>query len=246
LGTWNDSWQLVKWIFDEPLGIIGFGFLLLALFRNWPVTVSCAAAAVISVALPHRQELHYWSGALPYVALLAGIGLERFSGRLQPIGLLVALLIFPISYFDLAGIFRTANASTIWQQSLDTARKIDELAPPNATVLVWGPIGSDAIVYASHREPASKYWVLWTMQPPADKLLPISVSQIQNEYLSHPPWFIAENRKFLDRIKSSSDPNADFGPTINLGKMLLDHYHYENVGIAGDYVVARLLDGGKQ
>jgi hypothetical protein len=244
LGTWQDSWALVKWIFDQPMGILGGGFLLLALFRNWPVALACAAATVISVAIPHRQEFHYWSGGLPYLALLAGIGLEKFAGRLQTISLSAALLIFPVCSFDLIGMYKTADASTRWQQALDTARKIDEFALPHSSVLVWGPIGSDAIVYASQREPVNKHWVLWTMEPPADKLLPVSVNYIQNEYLANPPKFIAEYRPFLEKIKSSKDPNADFGPTINLGKMLLDHYHYTEVGNAGDYVVAVLSDGG--
>jgi hypothetical protein len=250
LGTWMDSWHLIGSIFFRPIGWLGAAAVILVLsnFKHWtrnvPLVLSVIISGLLSVALPHREYPHYWMGFIPNLALIAGVGLYPFHTRPRSIGLVASVAIVCLTAPGIIRWYGVSTGQDGWTSCNQVALEADKLAPVNSTLLVWGPILSEPVVFASRQPTANPNWILWMMEPPTDKLLPLSVSELYDQYLQNPPKEIVAYSKWMSMLTRGENEKPEIAAEFKLGRLLLDKYEYRFTERVNDYAIGLLVEPG--
>jgi hypothetical protein len=251
LGTWTDTWNLLLEVFTTPLGWIGGAVILLAIAkaRAWisatPLLMSAIAAGLLAVAMPHRNYSHYWMGVIPYLAMVIGIELFELRAKRRSVGLAASAFILCLTIVNIGVMYSWTTDHRDWDSRREIAEKADKIAPPNSTLLVWGPMGSEAIVFASEQPEANPNWILWMMEPPRDKLLPISVDELDDEYLENPPKEVAAYSDWIAALKDGAKNDPEHEPEMKLGKLLFKKYEYRFEKPLNNYSIGVLVGPAK-
>jgi hypothetical protein len=127
-------------------------------------------------------------------------------------------------------------------QMAEVAKLTDRIAPPSATLFVWGRLGSEPIVFASKLPRANKFWILWMMDKESAPLLPISVDQIRSQYLANPPTVMVMDQVYLDHSRRGI-PTQTFRAGWELGNELLMKYRYVIKASLNGFDIAVLENG---
>jgi hypothetical protein len=178
LGGWADVWKLISVNSNGVLAIAAVGCVSLGLFSQYrSLAITAIVAACMTIVIPRREFSHYFVGAFPYMALLLGVGLERYSNRKLFCWACPAIMAC-VLFLPIKETLALAYSQPREIEMADLAHSVDKLAPASSTMLVWGGSGSEPIVFASEHPTASKYWILWMMDIPNAPLLPITPKEI--------------------------------------------------------------------
>jgi hypothetical protein len=225
-GSWHRAWRLFADNAFKPLTMFVVIFLGYAIFSRYKaVVISAVIAGVLTCAIPRHDFSHYLAGLFPYMALSIGIGFDRNSTFDQIFAWACVAFTVCVCVPLAKENIKTARLSSSAIDMADIAPAIDRVAPPSASLFVWGPMGSEAIMFASRLPAANKFWILWMFNHYASGSRPVSVSEITSEYLANPPTVMAmdQNYRKADESPSSAD---DFRVGWELGKALLSKYKY--------------------
>jgi hypothetical protein len=243
LGSLHESWTLLSENILKPVGLLAMVAIAFGLFSRYSA-LACATliAGLLTLISPRRPFDHYLVGFFPYAALLLGIGLERRALVWHFCGWLVFAFILCISYQPIQSTLRDANNFPQELQFAEIAHLADKIAPPAATLLVWGPPRCEAIVFASRLPTASKIWILWMMNKGNAPLLPMSVNQVIDGYLANPPTVIAMDHIYLEHARSGI-PVDSSRASWELGYAILMKHRYAIKGSLNGYDIAVLENG---
>jgi hypothetical protein len=227
LGSWHDAWRLLTENSTGPLATLAIIFVALALFSRYPaLAASAVIAGFLTIILPRRDFNHYLVGLFPYIALLIGIGLERHAKTSAIFCWSTSAFVIYAACNPILSTLHEAQNHPRELELVDVAELADRIAPPSATILVWGKLGSEPIVFASNLPRANKYWILWTMDKENAPLLPASPKYIFDQYLQNPPTVLVMDRDFLNHMNDGT-PVPYYDKSFELGKALLRKFHYE-------------------
>jgi hypothetical protein len=236
-GSVAQAVQLSTTFWTGPLApmLLIFGGLALSRANAWLV-VTTLVVGLGNCLVPMRIFEHYLGNCLPYIALVLGLALERlaaFDKRLtwSLVGALVVTLAPPIVLR-----MRMCSYSGTYPPFARVAEEVDRLAPPNATLLVCGPLPCEAIQFASRLPAANVHEWMFQLRPPFDKLLPKSWETIREEYLAKPPTVIVAHKDDLRRANAAATPN-ERGEDVRLVRELVARYGYRQAASVGDYVI---------
>jgi hypothetical protein len=241
LGSAHDVWRLFAEDFPSPLATLAIVFAALGIFSRYPaLAASAVVAGLLTIILPRRDFVHYLVGLFPFIALLIGIGLERHARTSAIFCWACCIFMVYVSYIPIRSTLHDAQLHPRELELAAVADHIDRVAPPSATLLVWGRLGAEPIDFASKLPLASKYWILWMFQKVNAPLLPIPVKDIVAQYLANPPTVIAEDRDFVLNMERGTDVPEYDKQGFELGKALLRKFHYEVEDSFGGYDIAVL------
>ena len=123
--------------FSPSALLVVFGLLALSP-RRWRLFAAIALiVAIVQCNLPGRNIFHYWTGTFSYGALLIGLGLVRSSSRSGLewiyVGIVIAVML-PQAIWFVWQISQSPSECVFDQIAAD----VDRLAPPDATLTVFG------------------------------------------------------------------------------------------------------------
>ncbi len=240
LGTWDEMGQLTRHFVGTPLALMLAIFLVLAAHGRY--RLFAAALAVVGVGgclLTFRNHPHYFANALPYAAILLGLGTQRLatfgSGMAWLATAAVMITVLPASYARM----QIVADEPMYLELAQVAAKADSLAPLEATLWVCGPLPSEAIQFAS-RLPVShmNHWIMF-MRTPWKALLPQPWEVIQQEFRAQPPGVLVVHEALLreartDESSHASDANPEY---LQLLRTLLKENRYQQVAEEKKYAI---------
>jgi hypothetical protein len=242
-GMWSESWKLFSENSTGTLAMFAGIFMGLALFsRHRTLVITSVIAAILTCALPRRDFIHYLVGLFPYVALMIGVGLERHTRNGPIFGWACAAFLVYVCLPLTQTVFDEARRAPKAIEMADVAHAVDRDNPDAKSLLVWGKLGSEPIVFASRIPPANQYWILWMLESNSAGFLPISVDQIFTQYLSNPPAVMAMDHDFLKHAQTGV-PVRNINRAFDLGKTLLLKYKYVVTETVNGFDIAVLRTG---
>jgi hypothetical protein len=175
--------------------------------------------------------------------MIVGLGLYQIQAKWRGVILVVSVVVFCISLPNIRTLYIRASENPDTIQRQEVANAADKAAPKNSTLLVWGPMGSEAIVYASRQPEASKYWILWEWAPPRDKLLPLPLSEIYDQYLQQPPTEIIAYSKWKDLLEGEPESKdiPEIAAQFKLARLLFERFEYRFDISANGFEIGRLV-----
>jgi hypothetical protein len=229
-----------------PHGQLGFAMIIAMALVLYPALrgpnrAYLATALVLGILIclmPKKPYMHYWGNLFPFLTL--GIGLSMQSAVMPSIrarrGICAAII--AVGLGQAAIQFHKLQDQPPYAAFKHAAELADQLAPPHATLLVVGAMGSQSINFASELPAANTYWVLFQLTPPWGDCLPVPPAKIIEQYLQHPPGVIVIEKDFLSIL---SDPNGSSYPD----RLVYQLYHdnsYETRGDTEGFII--LVRGG--
>jgi hypothetical protein len=247
IGTWSDSWHLIFGVFTTAHGLIGSAAAILVLgnvkrwFPNGPLVISAIVSGMLSVAIPHREYPHYWMGFIPNLALILGCALYPLHVKMRSIGLIASVAIISLTFPGIMAWYNWTTTQDGWNSMKRVAETADQLAPKNSTLLVWAPVLSESVVFASKQPPANRIWILWMLDPPISRLLPVPVDEIYDQYLTDPPTEIAASKKWMTALDRGISEPEKLKAEFNLGRLLFARYRYQLMANVEDFSIYSLV-----
>ena len=228
--------QLVQFFAGTTLPLIVALFGLLAAHgRYLPLTVAAIAVGVGGCLLTFHNHSHYLVNVLPYVALLIGLGTQRFAqfGAGLPWLSVAAMgiLLLPSA----VGRVRIVTAAPTHLPFVRIAAETDRLAPEDATLWVCGPLPSEAIQFASRLPAANALCWTFQMQSPWKDLLPKPWETIQAEYLDHPPDVLVVEEGIAQEALAGKPKSAP--EYLQLFRLLPAHHRYRSTASVEGYAI---------
>jgi hypothetical protein len=131
----------------------------------------------------------------------------------------------------LAGRLWTTSLQPSYHDYQLVAAAVDQVARPDSTLLVYGPMPAEAIIFTSKVPAANTYCFTFQFLPPYPQILPVPQDQIFLQYSAHPPDIIAIDRKYLADAQAPGSPNAP----QSLIRLLLGRFAYSTKAAAGNF-----------
>jgi hypothetical protein len=227
-GSVDDLFDLVDNVLQSHLPLVLFlsaGIALLGEYRR-PVIASLIVVTVMTI-LPMRSSGHYWVSWFPFVAIYIALALESpaisWMGA-RWAGTWAIILISAIGGIDhLRAVAQTPTYAALLRLDELTER----LAPPNATLLICGPMQAEPLVYISRLPAANTYSFVFQLLAPQGNILPKPANQIIDDYLQNPPGIMLVTGDYYaeagdDKVQTLSNP-------ARLVRLLENRYSYHRI-----------------
>jgi hypothetical protein len=236
-GSTSEVVDLAKHFLTSPLARFMLVFAVLAAdARHRLLVLAAVVVGLAGCALPMRNHPHYMANALPYVALLIGLGTRRISAAGRGLGwasvAVVAISLIPGAINRMYMTAAEPNHISLVQ----VAEAVDRLAPDGATLLVCGPLPSEAIQFASRLPAANRHCWTFQFQSPWKELLPKPWEEIRDEYLASPPAAIVIRGQGLREALAEPAP-VPMDEYLQLVRLLLQRHRYRIMGVAEGYTI---------
>jgi hypothetical protein len=200
---------------------------------NRRFVMACVAVGLILCNLPKRPYDHYLVNLFPFLALLAGLALQRSAmptaraRRASAIAILLVGMLY--TTIRLHEVQDRCNYSYIQQ----VARAADRVAPAGSTLAAFGPTPSEAITYLSSAPAANTYCWPYLLNPPWGNELPEPVGKIEGDYLRQPPGVIVVDKNYLRAALAPGDSSNQ----SKLLKRLFAANAYRQQSAVGDFLI---------
>jgi len=236
-GTWDEMWQLSRYFAGNPLALFLVIFTgLAAQGRLFWFSLALAIIGVGGCLLTFHNHPHYFANAVPYVAVLAGLGTQRLAqfgpGLPWLATAAVAISVLPTAY----GRMQIVADEPAYLELSAVAAEADSLAPQEATLWVCGPLPSEAIQFASRLPVAHmNHWVMF-MRSLWKELLPRPWEIIQQEFLEQPPGVLVVHESLLRQALAPAENGAE-PEYLQLLRALLARHRYARVADEKEYAI---------
>lgn len=210
------------------------GIALLLAFRapfRWLIVIAVCTALACCL-MPIRPFAHYWVSCFPYVALLIGLAVTQAARMAAVLKWACVAGLFLILIGGAVNAMHKASQPHMGDLLERTAHELDRQAPPDATLLVWGPFPSEGIQFASRLPPAHTVFTLFVLEPPICDIMPWRLAQLFEQYLANPPGVILVHYSYL-----ADPPPPDLANAHELFTQLTRRYVYRQTSTINNYLM---------
>ncbi|HEY4313787.1 MAG TPA: hypothetical protein VGN12_30380 [Pirellulales bacterium] len=237
LGSAAELLDLARYFAGTSLALFWVIFALLAAERRYlPLVAGSAFIGPVGCLLTFHDHPHYLVNALPYVALLIGLGTQRLA-KLGPGFPWFSVAAIGISLLpSVSGRLRIVAAEPTYLPFVQIAAEVDRVAPENGTLWVCGPQPSEAIQFISRLPSANVFCWIFQMRAPWKELLPKPWDEIAKEYSQHPPDVIVVHHGIEQQAHTAAGPVKE-DEYLQLLRALLVEQHYTRAAESEGYSI---------
>ncbi len=228
----------VLWMTPLPFMMALFGYIAATPRYRWLVIAS-VVIGLLSCVAPMRAYSHYWINLFPYASLIFGLAAQQTETRDRRMAwvyvVVAAIAMLPITGARLLNNFMEPQT----ERCVRVAERVDQIAPPGATLTVCGPSNCELVQFSSKLLSANRYSWVNQFQPPWISILPDSIDTIFAGYLADPPTILVVDEEYLRTALSPEGPPKGYNP-MQLVQRLCAQHKYRIVETVNGLVIAIL------
>jgi len=234
---------LISKFFQHPFAYVTVLLFIGGMMTRYRVLVLASLISGLAMCfLPRKDFQHYLVSLFPSIVLWTGVLIEQWKDSRRLAGIAMALVLVGTC----GGVYRVLNDAQKFPTAMmqeEVSAKVDQIAPPGATLTVWGPRMTmmEPVIFASKLPSANKVCWMFMLRPPFSENLVTPLDQTFQEYLTSPPRVAVVHEAVLSFMREGKfSPNRH---DVVLLRDLMAAYSYEQKASVNRFVIFLRKDG---